>query len=129
MDVKEVADFKWDEEQEDSIAYLSKQKLVVLRGKEAEEGIACEGYICSFRGLVVRTVLLDSFLLHNSTADKKFIIDSEIKSLRDAKQLLERLKIEEAVEFIEKNPHPKLWSLLAEVALLRLDIPTAEYAY
>lgn len=129
MDVKEVADFKWDEEQEDSIAYLSKQKLIVLRGKDAEEGISCEGYICSFRGLVVRTVLLDSFLLPNSTADKRFIIDSEIKSLRDAKQLLERLRIEEAAEFIEKNPHPRLWSLLAEVALLRLDIPTAEYAY
>ncbi|WKY14127.1 hypothetical protein Q1695_000015 [Nippostrongylus brasiliensis] len=129
MDVKEVADFKWDEEQEDSIAYLSKQKLVVLRGKEAEEGISCEGYICSFRGLVVRTVLLDNFLLPNSDADRKFIIDSEIKSLRDAKQLLERLKIEAAAEFIERNPHPRLWSLLAEVALLRLDIPTAEYAY
>ncbi|WKY14128.1 hypothetical protein Q1695_000015 [Nippostrongylus brasiliensis] len=51
------------------------------------------------------------------------------ESLRDAKQLLERLKIEAAAEFIERNPHPRLWSLLAEVALLRLDIPTAEYAY
>ncbi|VDM78095.1 unnamed protein product [Strongylus vulgaris] len=129
MDVKEVADFKWDEEQDDSIAYLSKQKLVVLRGKEAEEGISCEGYICSFRGLVVRTVLLDNFLLHKAKADGRFIIDLEIKSLRDAKQLLERLKIEEATEFIGKNPHPRLWSLLAEVALLKMDIPTAEYAY
>ncbi|EPB66687.1 hypothetical protein ANCCEY_14222 [Ancylostoma ceylanicum] len=142
MDVREVADLKWDEtkfagimrssyeqEQQDSIAYLSKQKLVVLRGKEAEEGISCDGYICSFRGLVVRTVLLDNFLLYKSGADRRFIIDSEIKSLRDAKQLLERLKIEEAVEFIGRNPHPRLWSLLAEVALLRMDIPTAEYAY
>ncbi|CAJ0608122.1 unnamed protein product [Cylicocyclus nassatus] len=129
MDVREVADFKWDEEQDDSIAYLSKQKLVVLRGKEAEEGITCEGYICSFRGLVVRTVLLDNFLLHKAKADGRFIIDVEIKSLRDAKQLLERLKIEEATEFIGKNPHPRLWSLLAEVALLKVDIPTAEYAY
>ncbi|KAJ1362043.1 WD repeat-containing protein 35 [Parelaphostrongylus tenuis] len=63
MDVKEVADFKWDEEQDDSIAYISKQKLFVLRGKEAEEGIPCDG------------------------------------------------------------------ALLTEVALLRLDISTAEYAY
>ncbi|VDN34167.1 unnamed protein product [Cylicostephanus goldi] len=109
MDVREVADFKWDEEQDDSVAYLSKQKLVVLRGKEAEEGITCEGYICSFRGLVVRTVLLDNFLLHKAKADGRFIIDVEIKSLRDAKQLLERLKIEEATEFIGKNPHPRLW--------------------
>ncbi|EPB67672.1 hypothetical protein ANCCEY_13238 [Ancylostoma ceylanicum] len=54
---------------------------------------------------------------------------SVFQSLRDAKQLLERLKIEEAVEFIGRNPHPRLWSLLAEVALLRMDIPTAEYAY
>lgn len=48
---------------------LSKSYTVVL----------CYRYICSFRGLVVRTVLLDSFLLPNSTADKRFIIDSEIK--------------------------------------------------
>ncbi|KJH41508.1 hypothetical protein DICVIV_12511 [Dictyocaulus viviparus] len=129
MDVKEVADFKWDEEQDDSIAYLSKQKLFVLRGKETEEGISCEGYICSFRGLVVRTVLLDSFLLPNSTPDRRFLIDSEIKSLRNAKVMLERLKMEEAVQFIEKNPHPRLWSLLSEVALLRMDITTAEYAF
>ncbi|KAJ1362049.1 WD repeat-containing protein 35 [Parelaphostrongylus tenuis] len=105
MDVKEVADFKWDEEQDDSIAYISKQKLFVLRGKEAEEGIPCDGYICSFRGLVVRTVLLDSFLLPNSTADKRFIVDSEIK-----------VKCQKR-------------ALLTEVALLRLDISTAEYAY
>ncbi|KAK6762086.1 hypothetical protein RB195_022980 [Necator americanus] len=129
LEVKEVADFQWDEDQEDSIAYLTKQKLTVLRGNEAEEGISCDGYICSFRGLVVRTVLLDNFLLYNASADKRFIVDSEIKSLRDAKHLLECLKIEEAVDFVRRNPHPRLWKLIAEVALSKVDVLIAEYAY
>uniref|UniRef100_A0A1I7X466 Intraflagellar transport protein 122 homolog n=1 Tax=Heterorhabditis bacteriophora TaxID=37862 RepID=A0A1I7X466_HETBA len=161
-DMKEVVDFCWDkveiivyctstlldlQEKDDSIAYISKQKLIVLRGREPEEGVPCEGlplnsfcsshfnyyflyrYICSFCGLTVRTVLLDNFLLPNMKSDRKFVIDIEIKSFREAKVLLERVKIQEASEFIEKNPHPRLWSLLAEVALNKLDIPTAEHAY
>lgn len=39
------------------------------------------------------------------------------------------MKIQEASAFIEKNSHPKLWALLAEVALSRLDTATAEHAY
>uniref|UniRef100_A0A1I7Y670 WD_REPEATS_REGION domain-containing protein n=1 Tax=Steinernema glaseri TaxID=37863 RepID=A0A1I7Y670_9BILA len=52
-----------------------------------------------------------------------------ITSLRDAKALLAKMKIEEANAYIEKNSHPKLWSLLAEVALTRLDTATAEHAF
>ncbi|KIH62587.1 hypothetical protein ANCDUO_07128 [Ancylostoma duodenale] len=42
------------------------------------------------------------------------------ESLRDAKQLLERLKIEEAVEFIGRNPHPRLWRVFSsELPILK----------
>lgn len=43
--------------------------------------------------------------------------------------MLEKVNILGATEFIEKNSHPKLWSLLAEVALKRLDTATAEHAF
>lgn len=39
------------------------------------------------------------------------------------------MKIQEATAFIKKNNHPKLWALLAEVALNRLDTVVAEHAF
>lgn len=49
--------------------------------------------------------------------------------MRDAKTMLEKMTIGEVTSFIEKNSHPKLWSLLAEEALHKLDFPTAEHAF
>lgn len=53
----------------------------------------------------------------------------EVKSLRDTKQLLENVSIAEAKKFIEDNPHPRLWRLLADAALKRDDIEMAEFAF
>lgn len=59
----------------------------------------------------------------------KHIINVEVKSLRDTKQLLENVNIGEAKKFIEDNPHPRLWRLLADAALKQDDIEMAEYAF
>ncbi len=37
--------------------------------------------------------------------------------------------IQDAYTFIEDNPHPRLWRLLAENALERLDFAVAERAF
>ena len=37
--------------------------------------------------------------------------------------------IKDAQTFIEDNPHPRLWRLLAEAAVEALDLVTAETAY
>lgn len=37
--------------------------------------------------------------------------------------------IAEATTFIEDNPHPRLWKLLAEAALQKMDLATAESAF
>ncbi|CAD6193079.1 unnamed protein product [Caenorhabditis auriculariae] len=129
LDRRDVWSFRWDSEKEDMIALNEKTKMIVLKGTVAEEPVSSSGYICSFRGLTVRTVLVDNFLLNPEHPEKKNVHDIEIKSLRDAKYLLERMKIDEATAFIEKNAHPKLWKLLAAVALNKLDISTAEHAY
>lgn len=52
-----------------------------------------------------------------------------MKSLRDTKQLLENVSIAEAKKFIEDNPHPRLWRLLADAALKKDDIEMAEFAF
>lgn len=57
------------------------------------------------------------------------MINFEIRSLRDSRSLIETVGIEDACTFIEENPHPRLWRLLAEAALQRLDLKTAEQAF
>ena len=52
-----------------------------------------------------------------------------MKSLRDTRDLLEKVGIKDAQTFIEDNPHPRLWRLLAEAAVEKLNLITAETAY
>ncbi|GMR34389.1 hypothetical protein PMAYCL1PPCAC_04584 [Pristionchus mayeri] len=128
-DKKEIWSFCWDQESDDSIAVNEKGKMMVYRNGEPEEGQLTTGYICQFRGLAVRSVLVDNFLHHRKAPEKRFIIDMEIKVLREAKLMLERQSITDAVAFIEKQEHPRLWELLVEHALLKLNIAVAEHAY
>ncbi|KAL3990454.1 hypothetical protein ACH3XW_31845 [Acanthocheilonema viteae] len=129
LERSDVWNIKWDSEKDDTIAVMEKMRLCVVRNKETEEPIVNNGYICSFKNLIVRTVLLDEIMKNPETPHISFIIDVEIKLLRNVKNLLEKMKIQEATEFIEKNNHPKLWALLAEVALNRLDTALAEHAF
>jgi hypothetical protein len=48
---------------------------------------------------------------------------------RDTRALLAAGKDAEAQAFIADNAHPRLWRLLAEHALQRLDLPTAEKGF
>ncbi|CAI5455549.1 unnamed protein product [Caenorhabditis angaria] len=129
LEQREVWNYIWDAEKEDMLAMNEKVKMVVLKGNSFEEPVNTSGYLCSFKGLIVKTVAIEKFLLRPEAPDKKHLHDIETKALRDVKLLLERMKIDEATEFIEKNPHPRLWRLLAEVALNKLDVATAEHAY
>ena len=38
-----------------------------------------------------------------------FVSDLEIKSLRDTRELLDKVGIHDAYQFIEDNSHPRLW--------------------
>lgn len=96
---------------------------------EAEEPILSAGYICTFKDLEIRAVLLDEVLREPDTPSNEHILDLEVKSLRDTRDLLEKVGIKDALSFIEENPHPRLWRLLAEAAIEDLDLATAESAY
>ncbi|MCP9265269.1 hypothetical protein DINM_020523 [Dirofilaria immitis] len=129
LERSDVWNIKWDSEKDDTIAVMEKTRMHVVRNKETEEPIVNYGYICSFKNLIVRTVLLDELMKNPETPHKSFIIDVEIKLLRNVKNLLETMEIQKATAFIEKNNHPKLWALLAEIALNRLDTVVAEHAF
>lgn len=77
----------------------------------------------------IKTVLLDELIQVQEKPASKHIINIEVKSLRDTKQLLENVSIVEAKKFIEDNPHPRLWRLLADAALKKDDIEMAEFAF
>lgn len=57
------------------------------------------------------------------------MVTFETKSLRDTRDLLAAVPIQEAYQFVEDNPHPRLWRLLAEAvsALLCISIISIEY--
>ncbi len=96
---------------------------------EPEEPILSAGYICSFKDLEIRAVLLDEVLRDPENPSEDHILDLEVKSLRDTRDLLDKVGIKEALNFIDENPHPRLWRLLAEAAIEDLDFVTAESAY
>lgn len=60
----------------------------------------------------IQAILLDDVMDSSDRPSKNHIIRLEVKSLRDTKQLLEKVGINEAVQFIEDNPHPRLWFVI-----------------
>ncbi|KAF6214979.1 hypothetical protein GE061_009727 [Apolygus lucorum] len=127
---RDVWDMMWAADNPDLIAIMEKTRLYIIRGTEPEEPINCSGYICLFQDLEIRTCLLDEVMMAaDALNSEEHIVDLEVKSLRDTRQLLDKVGITEATTFIEENPHPRLWRLLAEAAIKNLDLKTAESAF
>ncbi|XP_069742564.1 WD repeat-containing protein 35 isoform X3 [Narcine bancroftii] len=126
---KDVWDMKWANDNPDLFAMMEKTRMYVFRNLDPEEPIQTSGYICNFENLEIKSVLLDEILKEPSQPNKDYMINFEIRSLRDSRSLIETVGIEDACTFIEENPHPRLWRLLAEAALQKLDFKTAEQAF
>jgi WD repeat-containing protein 35 len=118
---KDVWDMKWASDNPELFAMMEKTRMYIFRKLEPEEPILSAGYICSFRDLEIRAVLLDEVLRDPETPSEEFLLDLEVKSLRDTRELLHKVGLKDAMSFIEENPHPRLWRLLAEAALENMD--------
>uniref|UniRef100_A0A5F9CDD7 WD repeat-containing protein 35 n=1 Tax=Oryctolagus cuniculus TaxID=9986 RepID=A0A5F9CDD7_RABIT len=129
LERKDVWDMKWAKDNPDLFAMMEKTRMYVFRNLDPEEPIQTSGYICNFEDLEIKLVLLDEILKNADLPNKDYIIHFEIRSLRDSRALIEMVGIEDASQFIEDNPHPRLWRLLAEAALQKLDLYTAEQAF
>uniref|UniRef100_A0A667ZDW3 WD repeat-containing protein 35 n=1 Tax=Myripristis murdjan TaxID=586833 RepID=A0A667ZDW3_9TELE len=126
---KDVWDMKWANDNPDLFAMMEKTRMYVFRNLDPEEPIQTSGYICNFEDLEIKSVLLDEIMKDPERPNKDNLIKFEIRSLRDSRALIEKVGIEDASQFIEDNPHPRLWRLLAEAALQKLDLKTAEQAF
>lgn len=127
---KDVWAICWAKDNPQLLAIMEKQRMYILRGVDPEEPISCSGYICNFEDLEITGVLLDEIVNGAVSPDKvDHLLQLRVKSLRDTEELLAHVGITEAKQFIEDNPHPRLWRLLAEASLKQLDLNTAENAF
>lgn len=146
---KDVWDLKWSDDNPIQFACMEKSRMYTIKGTEPEEPFQTEGYLCQFSNLQIRVILLDDimkspdssiqvtfisfigfiqfFLLFLKASN--FIIDYETKSLRDTRDILNKVNLKEAYNYIEQNSHMKLWRLLAEKSLDDLDFVSAEKAF
>ncbi|XP_042302193.1 WD repeat-containing protein 35 isoform X3 [Sceloporus undulatus] len=129
LERKDVWDMKWAKDNPDLFAMMEKTRMYVFRNLDPEEPIQTSGYICNFEDLEIKSVLLDDIFKNPEHPNKDDILNFEIRSLRDAQAILKEAGIAESTQFIEENSHPRLWRLLAETALQRLDLHTAEQAF
>ena len=126
---KDVWDLIWAEDNADMCALMEKTRMLVFRNLDPEEPVASSGYLCRFNDLEVTTVQLDEVLIRPDRPHPKLVAQLESKAMRDTKEILENTGLKEAQEFVEENPHPRLWRLIGEAALEMLETEVAETAF
>lgn len=62
--------------------------------------------LSTLKELEITSALLDSI---TDKCTPQHIVRIEVKSLRDTRQLIEKVGFKEAENFIKDNPHPQLW--------------------
>ncbi|KAF8790747.1 WD repeat-containing protein 35 [Argiope bruennichi] len=95
----------------------------------ASEPMTCSAYMCEFKDLEVKAVKLTELMENPDEPEVGYFFKNDVKSLRDTRNLISNVGLKDAAQFIEENPHPRLWQLLAEGALLKMDFSTAESAF
>lgn len=75
-------------------------------------------------------MVLDDVMAQPDKPEREtMVVEHETRSLRDTRTLLLKNGLRDSMQFIEDNAHPRLWLLLAETALEKLDLVTAEKAF
>ena len=127
---KDAWDMLWADDNPGLFAMMEKTRMYIFQGLEAEEPVLSSGYLCQHRDLEIKAVMLDEFMRNPMQPTKdSVVLDFETKSLREVRQLLTEVGINDAYTFIEQHPHPRLWRLLAEASLERLDFAVSEKAF
>ncbi|GMH42155.1 hypothetical protein BSKO_10074 [Bryopsis sp. KO-2023] len=126
---KDVWDMKWSKDSPNHIAILEKSRLYILRGTDPEEPVQSTAHLCEFQDLEVRSVHLDEVMVDRETPTLDKFVTFEARSLRDTRNLLQSTTLSDVYEFVDKNPHPKMWRILAEHALGIQDFSMADKAF
>ena len=121
----------WSSDNPKLCALMEKNRLFICNDYVQEEPILTSGYLCDFSSLQVKAIMLDEILKDPEDIKNvnEMITHYEAKTLKDTRDFLTTVSLKEAVEFVEKNPHPRLWKLIAETALEKFSFNIAERAF
>lgn len=128
---KDVWDMKWSTDNPDLIVIMEKTRMYVIMGNEVEDPVISSGYLCEFKDLEIKSVMLDE-LMKSPDAPKpaeELILTFETKALKETREMVSNIDIKDAFNNVEKNPYPRLWKIVAEAALLKLDFDIAHKAF
>jgi WD repeat-containing protein 35 len=130
LERKDVWSVCWAKDNPQLLAIMEKTRMYIFKGNDPEEPISSSGYICTFEDLEIKAVLLDEIVTGvNPPSINDHVLNLRVKSLRDTEDLLQHVGLDEVKQFIEDNSHPRLWRLLGESSLKKLDLNTAEAAF
>ncbi|KAJ3337585.1 hypothetical protein HDU93_000828 [Gonapodya sp. JEL0774] len=132
---KDVTSFLWssDPDSPEHLAMVDKSKLLVFNGSQMkpEEPVAFSGWLLGFKGLEILGVVGMEQVARDPDDgwDKTVIASRETEAIRKVRELISDQGVLEAHAFVEANPHPRLWRLVADAALDGLDFNTAMKAF
>lgn len=126
---KDVWDMKWSEDDPNMVVIMEKTKMVVFNGETPEEPVVSSGYLARFQDLEIRVVTMDDVMAHPDKMSRDCVVDFESKSLREVRDKVTAEGLQAGYSYADKNPHPRLWKLLATAALEELDLVVAEKAF
>eukprot|EP00796_Vickermania_ingenoplastis_P007874 gene7874-5501_t len=125
---KDVWCVKWAEDNPKMLAFIEKSRLSIANGLMCEDPVHTTSNLCQFKALKVKGIQFDELLFEPEKPRKECMSEFETARLRGIREKLAVGQLKEAFDDVEHDPHPKLWSLLAEDSLGRLDFPHAEMA-
>lgn len=126
---KDVWQVLWAEDNAQLFAVMEKSRMLLFRELVPDEPVVTSGYLCSFSDLEVRAVLLDEVMREPEHPSKKMLQAHQARALREAQEHLRESNLADAFGFVEANPHPRLWRLVAEAALHKLDFGVADKSF
>ena len=108
---------------------MEKTRLCVYKNLEPEEPVVCSGYLASFKDLQVTSVVLEHVVQSPDKVQKDSVVNNDTARLRELKDKIAQTGASDAYNFVDANPHPRLWRHLAEAALEALDLQCADKAF
>lgn len=130
----EIWDFMWEMDNNDLIVLAERNKLIVINLNKAVkilEPIVFHGYICQFKHLTIKTLLLEQLIIDMDDIDKMVNINdyvqaNECQYVKNLKDLIENKSMTDAINYALQTPElPSLWNILSTESLNRCDIETA----
>ncbi|KAI9321165.1 hypothetical protein BDR26DRAFT_943956 [Obelidium mucronatum] len=126
---KDVWDIEWATDNPESFAIMEKTRLFIFENNVPEEPITCSGYIGSFDNLQIKSIMLDELFKEPESPSREHVVSLDSRSLREARAILTNVSLQEALNYVEENPHPRLWKLISDSALEKLELGIAQKAF